>query len=108
MDVYLHGITDRLSLKAFRYANGEHIHIKPSTELGAIDLNRWATRAPNFIPAIHSIFHAQKVHELAGLVFAVAKLIFAIMVILALFAVNFYIFLIYKSSLFYDSFLRSD
>lgn len=103
-----YGITDRLFLKAFRYANGDHILIKPSIELGAIDLNRWATRAPGLIYAIHSVFHAQKVHEFAGLVFAVAKLIFAIMVILALFAINVYIFLIYKSSLYYDSFLRSD
>ncbi|EDR12903.1 uncharacterized protein LACBIDRAFT_311907 [Laccaria bicolor S238N-H82] len=93
---------------AFRYANGDHILIKPSIELGAIDLNRWATRAPGLIYAIHSVFHAQKVHEFAGLVFAVVKLIFAIMVILALFAINIYIFLIYKSSLYYDSFLRSD
>jgi hypothetical protein len=71
-------------------------------------LNRWATCAPNFIYAIHPIFDAQKIHELAGLVFAVANLIFAIMVILALFAVNLYIFLIYESSLFYNSPLRSD
>ena len=73
-----------------------------------IDLNRWAPRKPNLLDFIQSTFLAQKIHDLAALVFAIAKLILAVMIVFALFALNFYILILYKSSLLYESPLRSD
>ena len=53
-NIWLHNISNWI-FKAHRYSNGDHIHIKPSNDLGVIDLNRWAPPVPGLINSLFNI-----------------------------------------------------